>query len=259
MRIISLSLTSLLVLSLVLCAGCADPCANLKGLNATQQEKIATLEGKISAAQLELAQCTGQLDAARNRGDISSGSLQQQVAALEAAMRDKNSLIENLQRQLLKGGVALPPELTATLRDWAAANANVVAFDEASGVVKFKTDVLFEKGSDVLTAEATEAIKSLAGIMNSETAKDFDVLVAGHTDDIPVSKPETKAKHKDNWYLSAHRGVSVVELLTSSGLAPERVSARAFGEFRPLEPNGPNKQGNKINRRVEIFIIGHGA
>jgi chemotaxis protein MotB len=259
MRIAALSITSLLVLSVVVLSGCSDPCANLKGLNATQQEKIATLEGKINAAQLELTQCTEQLNAARSRGDISAGSLQQQVAALEAAIKDKNSLIDNLQRQLLKGGVALPPELTATLRDWAAANPNVVSFDETSGVVKFKTDVLFEKGSDTVSPDAVEAVKSLATIMNSENAKDFDVLVAGHTDDIPISKPETRAKHKDNWYLSAHRGVSVAELLISSGLAPERTSVRAFGEFRPLEPNGPNKQGNKINRRVEIFIIGHGA
>jgi chemotaxis protein MotB len=259
MRIATLSMTSLLVLSLVFLSGCPDPCAAVKGLNATQQEKIATLEGKLSAATLELSQCTEQLSAARNRGGIEAGSLQQQVAALEAAIRDKNSLIENLQRQLMKGGVALPPELTATLREWAAANSNVVSFDEASGVVKFKTDVLFDKGSDELTAEAVTAIKSLAGIMNSDAAKDFDVLVAGHTDDIRISKPATLAKHKDNWYLSAHRGLSVVELLVADGLAPERVSARAFGEFRPLEPNAAGKQGNKANRRVEIFIIGHGA
>ena len=122
MRIVNLTLASLLVASVVLMSGCADPCAEVKGLNAMQQEKISTLEGKLNAAQLELGQCTEQLNAARNRGDIASGSLQQQLAALEAAIRDKNSLIENLQRQLLKGGTALPPELTASLREWAAAN-----------------------------------------------------------------------------------------------------------------------------------------
>jgi len=259
MRIVSLSVALVLVLSIILVSGCSDPCANLKGLNATQQEKITTLEGRLSTAQLELNQCMEQLNAARSRSDIASGSLQQQVAALEAAIRDKNSLIENLQRQLLKGGVALPPELTAALRDWATANPNVVTFDEASGVVKFTTDLLFDKGSDVLTPDAVQALKSLAAIMNSDNARDFDVLVAGHTDDIPIVKPETKAKHKDNWYLSAHRGISVLEELVSSGLAPERISARAFGEYRPLEPNAPNKQGNKANRRVDIFIIGHGA
>lgn len=242
-------------LSMVFLSGCGDCCADLKGLNATQQEKIAMLEGRLSAAQIELNQCNEQLNAARSRGDIASGSLQQQIAALEAALRDKNSLIENLQRQLLKGGAALPPELTASLRDWALANEGVVSFDEASGIVKFKNDVVFAAGSATVGPEAASAIKSLAGIMNSETARDFDVLVAGHTDDQPI----VKSKWKDNWELSAHRGLSVLEILTASGVTPERLSMRAFGEFRPLEPNAAGKKGNQVNRRVEIFIIGRGA
>jgi chemotaxis protein MotB len=255
MRIASLSMISVLVLSLVFLSGCPDPCAAVKGLNATQQEKIATLEGKLSAAQLELNQCTEQLNAARSRGGLEAGSLQQQVAALESAIREKNALIENLQRQLMKGGTALPPELSAALREWAAANENVVSFDEASGVVKFKNDVTFAPGSATVNTEAATAIKSLAQIMNSENAKDFDVLVAGHTDDQPI----VKSKWKDNWELSAQRGLSVLGLMTSDGVASERLSVRAFGEFRPLEPNAAGKKGNKVNRRVEIFIIGHGA
>jgi chemotaxis protein MotB len=255
MRIASLTITSVLVLSLVFLSGCPDPCAAVKGLNATQQEKIATLEGKLSAATLELSQCNEQLSAARNRGGIEAGSLQQQVAALEAALRDKNSLIENLQRQLMKGGMALPPELSAALREWAAANENVVSFDEASGIVKFKNDVTFGAGSATVNAEAANAIKSLAQIMNSDNAKDFDVLVAGHTDDQPI----VKSSWKDNWNLSAARGLGVLGMLATDGVAPERLSVRAFGEYRPLEPNAAGKKGNKINRRVEIFIIGHGA
>ncbi len=255
MRIVSLTAISLLVLSMILVTGCADPCANLKGLNATQQEKIATLEGRLNAAQLELNQCVEQLNAAQSRGGIASGSLQQQIAALEAALRDKNTLIDGLQRQLLKGGSALPPELTASLREWAAANESLVSFDEMSGVVKFKNDVVFAAGKADVTGDASSAIQSLAGIMNSEVAKDFDVLVAGHTDDQPI----VKSKWKDNWELSAHRGLSVLGILLGSGIAPERASVRAFGEYRPLEPNGAGKTGNKANRRVELFIIGRGA
>jgi chemotaxis protein MotB len=91
--------------------------------------------------------------------------------------------------------------------------------------------------------------------MNSENAKDFDLLVAGHTDDQPISK----SKWKDNWELSAQRGLSVLRILTSGGLSSQRTSVRGFGEFRPLEPNDADKKGNKNNRRVEIFIVGHGA
>ncbi|HSV27632.1 MAG TPA: OmpA family protein [Sedimentisphaerales bacterium] len=255
MRIVSLSVTSVLVLSMIFVTGCADPCANLRGLNATQREKITSLEGRLGSAQLELNQCVEQLNAARGRGDIAAGSLQQQVAALEGALRDKNSLIENLQRQLLKGGTALPPELTASLRDWALTNEAAVSFDEASGVVQFRNDVLFAAGSAAVSSNAVEAIRSLAGIMNSEAARDFDILVAGHTDDQPI----VRSQWKNNWELSAQRGLSVLEILTAGGVTSERLSVRAFGEYRPLVPNAPGKRGNQANRRVEIFIIGRGA
>jgi len=100
--------------------------------------------------------------------------------------------------------------------------------------------------------------KAVLTVLNSEEAKGFDVIVAGHTDDMPVSKPETRLKHPTNWHLSAHRGISVVDLMISDGVIPNRLSVRGFGEFRPVEPNKPDKKGNAKNRRVEIFIVAKG-
>jgi chemotaxis protein MotB len=126
-------------------------------------------------------------------------------------------------------------------------------------MVKFKSDLLFEKGSDAVAPQAAEAVKTLSGILNSDPAKKFDIIVAGHTDDIPIQKAETLRAHPTNLALSCHRAISVIELMQKDGVEPKRLSARGFGEWRPLEPNAPNKKGNPKNRRVEIYIVPAGA
>ena len=125
--------------------------------------------------------------------------------------------------------------------------------------MKFKSDLLFEKGSDTVAASAVEAVKSLCGILNTEEGKKFDVLIAGHTDDIPILKSATLAKHPTNWHLSAHRAISVLKVMESSNVGSKRLSARGFGEYRPVAENKPGKQGNPQNRRVEIYIVAEGT
>ena len=144
------------------------------------------------------------------------------------------------------------------LEDWAK-GSDLVSFDANRGIVKFKSDLLFEKGSDEVAPSAAEAVKALCRILNTDQAKEFDIIIAGHTDDLPILKPETKAKHRHNWYLSAHRAISVLDVMTANGIVSERVSVRGFGEFRPIVPNEPGKKGNPQNRRVEIYIVPKGV
>ena len=124
--------------------------------------------------------------------------------------------------------------------------------------MKLKSDLLFEIGSDQVKAGAAQALGQLSGILNTEPGKDFDVVVAGHTDDIRIGKPATRAKHPTNWHLSAHRALSVLTMMGKNNMAPTRMSVRGFGEYRPVVPNKPGKKGHPQNRRVEIFIIPKG-
>jgi chemotaxis protein MotB len=161
-------------------------------------------------------------------------------------------------QQRLYLGSPLPAELSTRLEDFAKQNEQLVSFDPNTGIVKFKADLLFEKGSDKVASTATEAVKTLCGILNSEEGKKFDIIVAGHTDDIPILKPDTRAQHPTNWHLSVHRGISVLDIMTSSNIDPKRLSVRGFSEFRPIAPNAPSKKGNAQNRRVEIYIVPEG-
>jgi chemotaxis protein MotB len=230
---------------------------DLKLQNASQERRIKELESQLQTATLELDQAKRQLEAMGGRSGIEMSTLQQRVAALEEELAKKKALIAAMQTQLM-GGVQLPAELSSMLEEWAK-GSDLVTFDPNRGVVKFKSDLLFEKGSDEVAPTAGEAIKALCRILNTEQAREFDIIIAGHTDDLPILKPETKAKHPSNWYLSAHRAISVLDLMTATGIVHERVSVRGFGEFRPIVPNEPGKKGNPQNRRVEIYIVPKGV
>ena len=163
-----------------------------------------------------------------------------------------------MQQRLLSGGAALPVELSTMLEDFAKQH-DMVTYDPSLGIVKFKSDLLFEKGSDIVAASAGAAVKSLCGILNSEEGKKFDVIIAGHTDDIPILKTNTLAKHPNNWALSAHRAIAVLNVMEGSNVESERMSVRGFGEYRPVAENLSNKRGNPQNRRVEIYIVAEGT
>ena len=176
------------------------------------------------------------------------------IAALEADIEKKKALIAKMQTQLMQTGAPLPPEMNIMLQEFAK-SSDMIDFDESTGMLKFKSDLLFSPGSDQVNASAAEAIKTLAGIMNSAEGKQFDIVVVGHTDDVPIKKPSTLQKHPTNWHLSVHRAISVEQMLTREGITPERLAVKGYGEYRPIAPNKPNKGGNEANRRVEIFII----
>jgi chemotaxis protein MotB len=259
MRTVKLSVLFLLCVFVVLTNGCVSEqrYKDLKVQNDTQQKRIAELESEVQTAKVRLEQLKRQLETAEGRGGVEVSALQQKIAALEEDLAKKKELISTMQKQLLYGGASLPVELSTMLEDFAKGK-EMVEYDSSRGIVKFKSDLLFEPGSDIVAPTADEVIKSLCKILNSEQGKKFDVIIAGHTDDIRIGKPETRAKHPTNWHLSAHRAISVLDIMSNSGISPERMSVRGFGEFRPIAPNMPNKKGNSQNRRVEIYIVPQG-
>jgi len=243
----------------LLVSGCNSEIDDLRIQNSTQQRRIDQLMADLEAMRLDLDQKNKLLAAAGQKDSIEVESLQQQIAALKEDIAKKEELIASMQQRLLLGGAALPVELNTLLEDFARQRPDLVTFDSNRGVVKFRSDLLFELGSDKVAASAVEAVKSLCGILNTEEGKKFDVIVAGHTDDVRIATAETRAKHPTNWHLSVHRAISVLNIMESNGVDSTRLSARGFGEFRPIADNLPGKKGNAQNRRVEIYIVPKGV
>ncbi|RPI60092.1 MAG: OmpA family protein, partial [Planctomycetaceae bacterium] len=131
----------------------------------------------------------------------------------------------------------------------------LLEFNPANGMVKFKADMTFTPGSDIVNDKAKQALAEFVKILNMPEAQPFHIYIAGHTDDMPISKPETKRIHPNNWYLSVHRAVAVEEVMEGAGLAPVRAGAMGFGEHHPVADNAPGRKGNELNRRVEVWIV----
>jgi len=260
MRIEKFSMVAVLCVTAMVVSGCVsqEQFDDVKAQNRIQQQRISDLESELSASLVGLEQLQKQLETLQGQSNADVGSKDEEIAALEEHIAQKEALIAKMQAQLLRGGIALPMELSVLLRDFAKGN-EMVTFDEGSGMLKFKSDLLFKLGSDEVAPEAMGSIKSLCAIMNAKEAAKFDIIIAGHTDDVPIKKPATRVKHPTNWHLSVHRSISVLNLMTANKVGSKRLSVRGFGEFRPAEVNKTGKKGNAANRRVEIFIVPSGT
>ncbi len=211
-------------------------------------------------------------------------SMRARLEALDREMSTKGELIANLRSEnevldemrllaqsQLEGmagrqglgditiaGQALPEPLDTALRRFAEQNPEVVAYDANRGTMKWKSDLVFAIGSDVIKQSSRASLKAFADIIKSDAAKDFEVIIVGHTDNTPIGKPSTKKKHPTNWHLSVHRAISVASNLRRSGYGGERVGIMGFGEYRPIADNA-TAAGRSQNRRVEIFLVPRGT
>lgn len=189
-------------------------------------------------------------------------------AALASTLRDENSRIaemnKKMQRQMddvLARGmnpvevvqVRLPADLDRALKELAAKHPDAVEYDSSRGAVRWKSDLTFEKGSDEVRSGAQQSLQEFARIVASPSASQFEVIVVGHTDNLPIG-PITGRKHPTNWNLSTNRAVAVVQALHRFGLDYTRMGAMGYGEHHPRVPN--NRGGSEENRRVEIFLVG---
>ena len=112
--------------------------------------------------------------------------------------------------------------------------------------------VLFETGSSDLSEKGKKVLGSVADALRGGTAS---INVEGHTDDVPVGKPETLQKYpRGNIELSTDRALSVWEWLVKSGqLRESRLSVTGYGPHHPRVPN-TSDQNRFRNRRVEIRV-----
>ncbi len=113
--------------------------------------------------------------------------------------------------------------------------------------VEMKTDILFPSGSARLADGAVNIIEQLGGVL---APFPNPVRVEGHTD----NKPIKTAVFSSNWELSAARAGSVVRVLASHGVGPERLAVIGYGEQRPLKGND-TADGRNANRRVVVVIL----
>jgi len=127
-----------------------------------------------------------------------------------------------------------------------------VAFNGDFLMLTLSNDVWFDSGQAYVRPEMVSRAEVIAQLLadNFHVAEPFEIVVAGHTDNVPMFSREFPS----NWHLSAGRALNFVELLIDdSGLDPWHFYTRACGEYRPIATNN-TPEGRQANRRVEVMI-----
>lgn len=107
----------------------------------------------------------------------------------------------------------------------------------------------FESGQAVLTPRLESILDKIAPTLIDLANKNFDILVEGHTDNIPIRS----AQFHSNWELSTARATVVLKYLVEHRqMPPSKIGAVGYGEFRPVASND-TEDGRRQNRRVVFF------
>jgi len=132
--------------------------------------------------------------------------------------------------------------------------AEAITLEEAQDgfVIELPASLLFKSGSATIESQDTLLFLRRMALIIEELPNDTMVSVQGHTDN---QGPGAKSPYKDNWELSSARAISVLQELLLDGVAPQRISAAGYAEFKPIATNA-TKSGREKNRRVELHFYG---
>lgn len=233
---------------------------NLQGLYNQSQVDLATarthgksLEDRLTDAQRENSELKRQLSALQGSLDKSllqnnQGSIN--ISKLVDEINASNKYIKQLVEAKTKSdslNLVLTNNLTRSLsRD----ELQEVDVKVLKGVVyvSLADNMLYRSGSYEVNDRAKTTLSKIAKILGDY--KDFEVLVEGNTDDVPITRPNIR----NNWDLSALRASSVVQVLQNDyGIAPNRLSAAGRGQYNPVATND-TELGRQRNRRTQIII-----
>lgn len=204
----------------------------MKDLQKTQEElqskedALRTLEGSLTIKEEKLKKLTAELESREKR-----------VNELEAMISRKDSLVTALKNKVKEALLGF--------------ENNGLTIQQKNGKVYVSLDesLLFASGSYVVAAKGVDVLKKLAKVL--EQNQEINILVEGHTDNVPLNG---KGDVADNWDLSVKRATSVVKIITSnSSVNPKRLTAAGRSEYIPLDMTN-TADGRKKNRRTEIIL-----
>jgi len=159
------------------------------------------------------------------------------LAELQAALRRNDSITNALRK-------AVSDALTGF-----EGKGLTVHMKDGKVYVSLEEKLLFASGKWVVSKDGSAALKDLAKVL--EKNPDINVLIEGHTDNVPLN---SQNQVEDNWDLSVMRATSIVKIILANGkINPTRLVASGRGEFLPVEPNTSAASKAK-NRRTEIIL-----
>ena len=218
---------------------------------AASKARVASLEDQLAQAKKDYASLQGSLDKSLNNASANNVN----ISKLVDQINESNQYIRHLVEVKSKSdslNMVLTNNLTRSLSKEELKEVDVQVL---KGVVyiSLADNMLYQSGSYEVNSRAQETLSKIAKIIMDY--KDYDVLVEGNTDNVPVSTTSPKMKNiRNNWDLSALRASSVVQYLQEHfGVSPKRLTAGGRGEYNPVTTND-TEVGKMRNRRTQIII-----
>lgn len=216
-------------------------------LLAGSEKDNAALSGKLQMTQEQLLKKEDELKAL----ELRLNKQQQDLDALAAQLKQREARVNELE-SILKNKDAATAELKKKLQDALTGfEGKGLTITQKNGKVYVSMDesLLFESGKTAVQPKGVDALKNVAKVL--EQNPDINVLIEGHTDDVPM---KGAGEIKDNWDLSVIRATSVTKIiLQNSKTDPTRITSAGRGEFFPLDP-AKTPEARKKNRRTEIIL-----
>ena len=213
---------------------------------AASNTRVASLEEQLAELRKTNATLQSSLDKSLTNASQNNVSIDKLVDQIN----ESNQYIRHLVEVKSKSdslNMVLTNNLTRSLSKEELKEVDVQVL---KGVVyiSLADNMLYKSGSYEINDRAAETLSKIAKIIKDY--KDYDVLIEGNTDDVPIKRENIR----NNWDLSCLRASSVVQALQNNyGVDPKRLTAGGRGEYNPLQPN-TTELGKQRNRRTQIII-----
>ena len=220
---------------------------------AAKNARVASLEEQLTAQKQALAEQKRAYAALQQSIDKSLTNASQNNVSIEKLVdqiNESNQYIRHLVEVKSKSdslNMVLTNNLTRSLSKEELKEVDVQVL---KGVVyiSLADNMLYKSGSYEINSRAAETLSKIAKIIKDY--KDYDVLIEGNTDNVPIKKTNIR----NNWDLSTLRASSVVQALQNDyGVDPKRLTAGGRGEYNPVASND-TEVGKQRNRRTQIII-----
>lgn len=224
---------------------------NAKETIAANNARIRSLEDQLAQAKASAAALQGSLDKSLNNANSNNIN----ISKLVDQINESNQYIRHLVEVKTKSdslNLVLTNNLTRSLSKEELKEVDVQVL---KGVVyiSLADNMLYKSGSYEVNDRAEQTLSKIAKIITDY--RDYDVLIEGNTDNVPVNTQSTQMKNiRNNWDLSCLRASSVAQYLQNHfGVDPKRLTAGGRGEFNPIATND-TELGKQRNRRTQIII-----
>ena len=213
---------------------------------AAANARVTTLNDQLAQQKKDYAALQQSLDKSLNHANANNVN----ISKLVDQINESNQYIRHLVEVKSKSdslNLILTNNLTRSLSKEELKEVDVQVL---KGVVyiSLADNMLYKSGSYEINDRAAETLSKIAKIITDY--KDYDVLIEGNTDDVPISRENIR----NNWDLSCLRASSVVQALqTQYGVDPKRLTAGGRGEYNPVTTND-TAVGKQRNRRTQIII-----